>query len=354
MSERFKLIAEGLDVQPLLAKIAEHPELWSLFTDRQNFPGSPHKDTETIYLRWARDQSLAGGFYDLTCEDHVDTIEKLGSAIYYLTYNALDAIFADQAFPANCIGRVIITKMKPGGVITPHVDEGPYADRYDRFHVCLQGDSVFTCGGAVKQMNPGELWWFNHKLEHSVLNGPTERIHLIIDAEAPAYRAKRGLTMQRERPHELLDEARPLFEAHFQEIAHYQDIPLDINEEVYLSLEESGMLRCFTARYNGELVGYCVFLIRHSPRYSSSLQANQDILYVDKTRRGALIGKRLLDYGKERLKAEGVQVEYQHCKASKEIKEAIAAILKRHDVGKFLELNGFELIDLIYGRRLDQ
>lgn len=349
MSERFKLIAEGLDVAPLLAKIAEHPELWLEHTERQNIPGSPHKDTETIYLRWARDQSVMGGFYDLTCEDHVGTITKLSPEIYDVVNFALRGIFPDldqsdlgtMAIINHRIGRVIITKMRPGGIITPHVDEGPYADRYDRFHVCLQGWSCFMCGDDSRAMGPGQLWWFNHKLEHAVDNGPRDRIHLIIDVEAPAYRAKRGLTFQRERAHELLDEARPLFEAHYAEIAHYQDIPLDINEAAYMHLEESGLLRCFTARYNGDLVGYCVFLVRQNLRYSSSIQANQDILFVDKSRRGALIGKRLLAFCEERLKAEGVQVVYQHAKINS-------------TVGPFFEAVGYEAIDMIYGKRLDK
>jgi GNAT superfamily N-acetyltransferase len=133
----------------------------------------------------------------------------------------------------------------------------------------------------------------------------------------------------------------PIFEAHYKEVAHYQDIPLDINEAAYMHLEESGLLRCFTARYNGDLVGYCVFIVKRNPRYQTSLQANQDILYVDKSRRGALFGKRLLDYCHERLKAEGVQVVYQHTKAAR-------------TEGRFMELMGYELVDYIYAKRLDR
>lgn len=355
MSERFKLIAEWLDVGPLLKKIEEQPALWLEHTERQHYPGSAHKDTETIYLRWATDKSIAGGFYCLESEDHFETIAKLAPEIYPLVQAVCVKIFGEGVTSMNeRIGRVIITKLKPGGVITEHVDEGPYADHYERFHVCLSGDSGFWCDGQVQGMKPGQLWWFNHKLRHDVQNGPLERIHLIIDLEAPEYRKLRGLTFQRERPHELLDEARPLFEAHYKEIAHYQDIALDINEAAYCQLEEAGLLRCFTARYNGELVGYCVFIVRPNLRYSQSLQASQDILYVDKSRRGALYGKRLLDFCHERLREEGVQVAYQHSKATKEIREAIAAIVKRTDVGRIFEKLGYELIDLIHGKRLDR
>lgn len=354
-AERFKLIAEGLEVGPLLKKIEANPHLWAEHTERQNYPGSAHKDTETIYLRWATDKSIAGGFYCLESEDHFETIQKLAPEIFPVCELALELILGvDRNKFEDRVGRVILTKLKPGGKITEHVDEGPYADYYDRFHVCLSGDSGFWCDGQVQGMKPGQLWWFNHKLRHEVQNGPLERIHLIIDVVAPEYRKLRGLTFQRERPHELLDEARPLFEAHYNEIAHYQDIALDINEAAYCQLEEAGLLRCFTARYNGELVGYCVFIVRPNLRYSQSLQASQDILYLDKSRRGALYGKRLLEYCEDRLRAEGVQVVYQHSKADAQIREAIGEIGHRTDVGRIFEKLGYDLIDLIHGKRLDQ
>lgn len=357
MSERFKLIAEGLDVGPLLKKLDALPELWTEHTERQHYPGSAHKDTETIYLRWATDKSIAGGFYCLESEDHEETIRKIGARIFYLMHESLEKILpgVPQDGELPHVGRVILTKLKPGGVITEHVDEGPYADHFDRFHVVLSGVSRFTVGGEHFFPEPGALFWFNHKLPHAVANWCTgDRIHLIIDVVAPEYRKLRGLTFQRERPHELLDEARPLFEAHYKEIAHYQDIALDINEAAYCELEEAGLLRCFTARYNGDLVGYCVFIVRPNLRYSQSLQASQDILYLDKSRRGALYGKRLLDFCHERLRAEGVQVVYQHSKADAQIRDAIGEIGHRTDVGRIFEKLGYELIDLIHGKRLDR
>lgn len=352
MSNRFKLIAEGLDVTPLLAKLEEKPELWTQRTERQSYPGSAHKDTETIYLRWARDQSLEGGFYCLESEDLLESLLDLTPEIGPLFQSVLRYIGCGEK-PE--VGRVILVKLAPHGHISEHVDEGPYADRYDRFHLCLSGTSSFYVEGEQQEMRSGELWWFNHKKAHKVHNFSHQpRIHLIIDLVAPEYRKLRGLTFQRERPHELLDEAMPIFEAHYKEIAHYQDIPLDINEAAYMHLEESGLLRCFTARYNGDLVGYCVFMVRPNLRYSTSIQAVQDILYIEQGKRGPLFGKRLIEYCEDRLKAEGVQVVYQHSKASPEVLAAIDAIPKRHDTGLLFEYMGYTLIDLIHGKRLDK
>lgn len=350
----FRLIAENLTVQPLLTKLAANDELWGRITDRQSFPGSPHKDTETIFLRWARDRSIMGGFFDLTCEDHFDTIEVLSPEVFPLVQGAIEKIMGHVPQWDVHVGRVILTRMKPGGVITSHIDEGPYADLYDRFHVCLSGDSGLKCGGYVQQMKPGQVWWFNHKLEHEVWNGPLERVHMIIDLVAPEYRKLRGLTFQRERPHELLDEAKPLYTAHYEEIAFYKDIPLMVNEAAYMHLEESNQLRCFTARHNGDLVGYVVYRVGPNLRYSTSLQALQDILFVDKSRRGALIGKRLIEFSYGRLKAEGVQLVMQHGKVSPEVKQMLAEMKDRHDIGQLFELMDHDLIDFIYAKRLDR
>ena len=350
----FKLIAEGLNVQPLLDRLNAQPELWGRITDRQNFPGSPHKDTETIYLRWAKDRSLMGGWYDLTQEDHFETIEALAPEVLQLIQSVIGKIMGDVPQWDVNVGRVILTKMTPGGVITPHVDEGPYADRYDRFHVCLQGVSTFGCGESVQQMRNGQVWWFNHKLTHSVINHEGDRIHLIIDLIAPEYRNMRGLTFQRERAHELLDEARPLYEAHYRGATPYEDIPLALNGAAYMQAEESGVLRCYTARHNGELVGYCIFSVCPNPLQRGTLHATQGGFFVDATKRGALIGKRLLAYAYAQLRAEGVQLAFQHSMVLPDLKVLLAEMQGRKDAGRLFELLGHDLIELVYAKRLDR
>ena len=47
----FVRIAEGLDVEPLLKLLENKPALWKEIQIRQQFTGSPHKDTESIYVR---------------------------------------------------------------------------------------------------------------------------------------------------------------------------------------------------------------------------------------------------------------------------------------------------------------
>ena len=137
---------------------------------------------------------------------------------------------------------------------------------------------------------------------------------------------------------ELLAEMLPLLEAHWREVGHFQDIPLEVDEEAYLNAEASGTLRCFTARVGlGALVGYAVFFVRGNPHYKSSRQAVQDVLFLHKSARGN--GAQFVAWCDHRLVEEGTEVVYHHVKAA-------------HDFGVMLERQGYELVDKVYAKRL--
>ena len=137
---------------------------------------------------------------------------------------------------------------------------------------------------------------------------------------------------------ELWDELYPLFELHYKEIALYQDIPLSPEKNLYFKAEEMGMLRVYTARENSEVIGYAWFWIKPNPHYSTSLQAQQDIIFIHPERRG--FGAKFIAWCDEQLTAEKVQVVSHHVKHA-------------HNFGPLLERMGYKLMDLIYTRRLD-
>lgn len=131
----------------------------------------------------------------------------------------------------------------------------------------------------------------------------------------------------------------PIFEKHYKEISHYHDIELCINKEAYFAMEDSGWVRLFTARINGKLVGYNAFFIRYNAHYAKSLQASNDVVYIDPEHRG--FGRDFIKWCDDQLREMGIQVVYHHVKA-------------KHNFGPMLERMGYELIDLIYGKRLDR
>lgn len=194
MRASLKCLNTDMDVRPLLESIAAQPNLWNEITARQNTPGSPHADTQSIFLRWTPRQDIEAVFSDVDCIDY-PALEHLSAA---------RALIAETAKLVGAIqvARVMIVNLHPGGIIDPHPDEGVYADSFERFHLCLQADfgnefHVQEPGQPyhwqTAEMRPGDLWWFDHKRVHWVENrSNTGRVHMIMDMSAPKFHVERG------------------------------------------------------------------------------------------------------------------------------------------------------------------
>ena len=146
-------------------------------------------------------------------------------------------------------------------------------------------------------------------------------------------------TYQRETVAHVMDEIKPLLEKHWEEIAHFKDIPLDPDYSVYTQAEMFDKIRVFTVRCDSVLIGYAVFYIG-SLHYKSTKTATQDILFLLPEHRG-LTGCRLIEYCDNQLKSEGIEVVYQHVKVA-------------HDFGPLLRAMGYEEVDTIWAKRLDK
>lgn len=147
-----------------------------------------------------------------------------------------------------------------------------------------------------------------------------------------------GVTFQRERAHGVIPDLEPLLMRHWEEIAHFKDIPLNPDFDAYRAMEEKGLLRVFTARNDGVLIGYAIFIVATNIHYATK-QAVQDVLFLAPEYRNARVGLGLIQYGDEELTREGVSAVYHHVKAA-------------HDFGPLLRRLGYELVDFIYGKRV--
>lgn len=186
MLSNFQTIAEKLHFPALMTALEANPEAWKEFTLRQDYAGSAHRDTESIVFCGPRPDGDIFNDIEQTWYRPVDgplfvpAMQAVGACLRHITD------IGDR-------GRIMLVKLKAGGHITPHVDEGAYADYYDRFHLVLSGHCDFRCGDTFYSPMPGDFFWFNHKKEHEVWNGTEEdRVHLIVDIVAPEYRVLRG------------------------------------------------------------------------------------------------------------------------------------------------------------------
>lgn len=131
----------------------------------------------------------------------------------------------------------------------------------------------------------------------------------------------------------------PLWQQHHDEVAAYKDIPLNPNLDLYKATDKMETLRIFTVRENQKLMGYQVFFVSGHPHSMQSIQAVQDILYIDPSIRKGLTGYKFIKWCIETLKKEQIECIFQHINAQK-------------DFGKMLIRMGFEHVDQVYGLRV--
>jgi hypothetical protein len=184
----FQLIATNIDVIPLMMALQTRPQLWNQHNFRTTYTGTPHRDVDDILLRFSAPEKTVD-------PDHLaDVLEDVGP-VFYPAWQELPQVRPlvfdlMRRVEAVSLGRVIITRLRPGGRIAPHADtEGDYVARDDgmRFHVVLQGlpGSLYHCGDETVAMLSGTAWWFQHREVHSVENASADdRIHLLVDFRA--------------------------------------------------------------------------------------------------------------------------------------------------------------------------
>jgi hypothetical protein len=175
------------EMMPLQLALQTQPQLWDENPYRTGFEGTPFRGMSDILLRYSRPELHEATADPDACIDSVDLVNypawKLLPQCHDLIFNLM------RSFRAIALGRVIIARLPPGGVIRPHADNyGKYALQQGgkRFHACVyaQPGVLFHCGGETIQMRTGEVYWFRHTETHCAENNSAdERVHLLIDME---------------------------------------------------------------------------------------------------------------------------------------------------------------------------
>lgn len=115
------------------------------------------------------------------------------------------------------------------------------------------------------------------------------------------------ITAQVESLTERLEEMKPLFPMHWEELALNKDkVPLDPQYDIYLERDRRGEVLFITLRDLGELVGYFVGFIAPGLHYRTCLTLTMDIFYVRPDKRGRC-GVKLFRAVEDEAKRRGVQ-----------------------------------------------
>lgn len=174
-------ISEGVDVEPLLSQLDQHPELWDEIPYRRNGQNSPHAQMQDIWVRYNDvtpflKKGNLDGFNDAHVPIWYGCAEKI-PAVKSLALKLMGKLHGEM------LGAVLITRMPSGSVIKPHIDGGWHAGYFDKFYVILRANEAcinhYLDESVV--MRRGEVWRFDNSILHSVENhGDTERISAII------------------------------------------------------------------------------------------------------------------------------------------------------------------------------
>lgn len=137
----------------------------------------------------------------------------------------------------------------------------------------------------------------------------------------------------------LLEEMAPLIAEHFHEIARFKDFRVQPNFNHYQMLDDIGMLYIFTARDEGELVGYSVFNLLKHPHFTEISQAQEELLFLAPEHRNGDAGAKFIRYCDEELAKAGAAVIYH-------------TVSMERDFSPLLVRAGYELSDKIYAKRV--
>lgn len=140
---------------------------------------------------------------------------------------------------------------------------------------------------------------------------------------------------------ELIEEISPLIYSNWYEVESKYEIPLDIDWNGYFTMDQAGMLLPVTARLDGVIVGYCMYLIAPSMHYRQTKMASTDVMFVDKTTRSSLasVCVKMTMFAEETLKSMGVCVMQQTVKSDK-------------DFGRYFDRMGYEFTERFYQKRI--
>jgi hypothetical protein len=171
MAIKFHQILSGIDVAPLLHQLDDHPELWN--SDDTWIAGKPLLyAVDNIVLRYNRTQ---GDPY------HWDRPP-------FSVLTAAQPIVFDvmRAIPGVHLGKVMISRLRPGEKIDWHIDRMPpmIPLYYQRYQVPLQmAPGVrFMVEDEEVPMVPGTAWWFDNQRMHAVFNdSESDRLSLFTD-----------------------------------------------------------------------------------------------------------------------------------------------------------------------------
>lgn len=329
--QNFTRLFTGLNTLPVLEELSD--DLWKADTYLRDYPQGPFGDTESVILRFPPrtvHQTEAALREHLANFDQHENVWLEPSKL--LPHAKELALWLMNGVQGTRLGRVMINKMEPGGVIYRHADTPVHARYWSRFHIVLfaKPGNDFHCGNEVVNMLTGEVWYFRNDLEHEVINNSNEaRIHMVVDIKCDIQKPKvesliikpinieypKGISFHVEKLADVVEELKPFVPIHWAELGLTKDeIPVDMDWQRYLAMEEKGNLHMTIVRDSGKVIGYQFTLVGGHLHYKSSKHAMVDLYFLLPEYRKGMTGIKMFKYAEAELKKIGCVKIITGCK----------------------------------------
>lgn len=160
------------DVSQIAFELHLHPELWNADRERTGFDGSPHRECDDIWVRY-NDKTpyvKSGDFLGFN-----DQHFPVWYPAYYQLPSLNPIIWKLMAgVRGEHLGGILISRIRPGKKIFPHIDKSWHVDFYDKFNVCISGAPgsafVWTDDGEFMPGRTGDIYHFRNDTTHELIN----------------------------------------------------------------------------------------------------------------------------------------------------------------------------------------
>ena len=171
--DNIKIIRTDINVSKIVKQLEQYSDDWGIQKTMEN---TEQVGGDTI-VRAGVLQLVMGG---ITKPDEYvgDTEICIRTPAYYRHTEIIG--FMKRHFKE--FKRAGFLALPPGGITGKHIDFGKYYLDKDRYHLSIQGRYEYNVDDETIIVEPGTLFWFDNKLEHSAKNiGDNDRIVLVWD-----------------------------------------------------------------------------------------------------------------------------------------------------------------------------
>jgi uncharacterized RmlC-like cupin family protein len=159
-----------------VSRLREELTGWNAITHRTEHPASPHREVSDIWLRYNDYANYDGNMARFNAPHE--------SVWYPIAAHMPEAKrISLEVADGHRLGAVLITRIRAGDQVYPHIDVGWHASFYEKFAVQIQGDErqSFHVEHESLITVTGDEFYFNNSKPHWVLNNSDdERITMIV------------------------------------------------------------------------------------------------------------------------------------------------------------------------------